>query len=268
MAGPFDSQYDSIRERIIYYANLYGIDSDVAIWQLWQENRFRSSGCSGAGACGIAQFIPASVASQLNRRYFDCAAIVPPPLKVIVGAGSTRQEGWVSLQQNDLDIREARSWQRLMNAGTVDAILSEHVLEHLDIEEATAAAKNMWIYLKCGGRWRIAVPDGFHPCPNYLNWVAPNSGGERFLKIFRQPNEPDHKWLWNYQTLVSFLSRHGFRVVLLEYFDRKGLFHKNNWNPEKGNIWRCAGSGWSNLLSLVVNAPYTSLIVDAIKICS
>ncbi len=60
MESPFDSQYDQIRERIIHYADMYGIDRSVAIWQIWQENRFRSSGCSGAGACGIAQFMPAT----------------------------------------------------------------------------------------------------------------------------------------------------------------------------------------------------------------
>jgi len=62
MASPFDSQYDNVRSRIEYYANLYGIPVNVAIWQLWQENRFRNTGCSNQGACGIAQFIPATAA--------------------------------------------------------------------------------------------------------------------------------------------------------------------------------------------------------------
>lgn|SRR5690606_24407420 len=60
MAGPFDAQYNAIRERIIFYANKWSVDPTIGIWQLWQENRFRSSGCSGAGACGIAQFMPAT----------------------------------------------------------------------------------------------------------------------------------------------------------------------------------------------------------------
>lgn len=62
MASPFDSQYSSIRDRITYYANQYGVDPNIGIWQLWQENKFRSTGCSGASACGIAQFIPATAA--------------------------------------------------------------------------------------------------------------------------------------------------------------------------------------------------------------
>jgi soluble lytic murein transglycosylase-like protein len=62
MASPYDNQYDSIRGRITYYANLYGVNPTVGIWQLWHENRFRNSGCSNKNACGIAQFIPATAA--------------------------------------------------------------------------------------------------------------------------------------------------------------------------------------------------------------
>lgn len=62
MASPYDSQYDSIRSRITYYANLYGVNPTIGIWQIWHENRFRNSGCSSANACGIAQFIPATAA--------------------------------------------------------------------------------------------------------------------------------------------------------------------------------------------------------------
>ncbi len=195
------------------------------------------------------------------------AEVLPHPTRVIVGAGNTAQEGWLSAQQADLDIRDSRSWQAVFRPNSLETILSEHVLEHLDLREAQSAARNIWTYLRCGGRWRIAVPDGFHPDANYLNWVAPDSPGERFLKMFRQPGEPDHKWLWNYQELIQFLMANGFKVVLLEYFDQGGRFHRNEWKQDDGNISRCAGSLWSGFLGVVVNAPYTSLIVDAIKVC-
>lgn len=60
MSSPFDSQYDSIRNKIIYYADQWGIPENIGIWQIWFENRYRSTGCSGAGACGIAQFTAAT----------------------------------------------------------------------------------------------------------------------------------------------------------------------------------------------------------------
>jgi soluble lytic murein transglycosylase-like protein len=41
----------------------YGINPDIAVAQFLQENGCRPVGCSGAGACGIAQFIPSTAAA-------------------------------------------------------------------------------------------------------------------------------------------------------------------------------------------------------------
>ncbi len=72
MPGPYDPQYSTIRQKIAAYAQKYGIDPDLAIWQLWTENGFKSSGCSGAGACGIAQFMPATAQRfGVNRNDVD-----------------------------------------------------------------------------------------------------------------------------------------------------------------------------------------------------
>ena len=58
MASPFDAKHNAIRSKIISYANKYGIDNNIAIWQIWTESRFNPKACSHANACGIAQFIP------------------------------------------------------------------------------------------------------------------------------------------------------------------------------------------------------------------
>jgi predicted SAM-dependent methyltransferase len=200
-----------------------------------------------------------------NKNSF--AAVVPQPSKIIVGAGNTFQNGFFSLQHKHLDVRNRQQWQRVFRPNSLDTVLSEHVLEHLDLREAEGAARNIWEFLRCGGRWRIAVPDGFHTNANYLNWVSPDSRGERFLAMFREKDEPNHKRLWNYQTLSNFLAHHGFMIALLEWFDANGQFHRRSWNEADGKIHRRAGSGWSNFLSVITDAPYTSLIVDAKKIC-
>lgn len=70
MASPFDSKYNDIRNKIIYYADQWGIPREIAIWQLWQENGYKTSGCSWAGACGIAQFMPAT-ARQYGVNVYD-----------------------------------------------------------------------------------------------------------------------------------------------------------------------------------------------------
>lgn len=62
MASPFDSQYSQIVQRIRFYANKYGIDETVAIWQIWQESRFNPNAKSSAGAKGLCQFMPATAA--------------------------------------------------------------------------------------------------------------------------------------------------------------------------------------------------------------
>lgn len=61
MSSPFDPKHDAIRERIIFYADKYGIDRTHAIWQLWQESRFSRTASSGQ-ANGIAQFTPETAA--------------------------------------------------------------------------------------------------------------------------------------------------------------------------------------------------------------
>jgi predicted SAM-dependent methyltransferase len=185
--------------------------------------------------------------------------------RIIVGAGDVVRDGWLSLQYSDLDIRDARQWARRFPANSLDAILTEHTLEHLTVEEARASVRNFYDYLKPGGYVRCAVPDGLHPSQEYFNWVAPNSPGEQWLQRFRG-SEPPHKTLWNYHTLSKLFAEAGFGVVFREWFDEQGDFHKTEWSERDGYIRRCAGAWWSVFLSLIVDAPYTSLMIDAVKI--
>lgn len=176
-------------------------------------------------------------------------------MKAIVGAGNTSQIGWISLQKTDLDIRDSASWQRMFQPNSLDAILAEHVLEHLTIEEAKQAVSNAFQYLKPNGYFRIAVPDGFHPEPDYIRWVAPVIGW----------NGDDHKTLFNYQNLTRLLQSVGFNVYLLEWFDEFGRFNKQTWFQQSGVISRAKNTSWSSLISFIIGADYTSLIVDAVK---
>jgi predicted SAM-dependent methyltransferase len=125
----------------------------------------------------------------------------------------------------------------------------------LTYEEAAEAARNCFEYLKPDGYFRIAVPDGFHPEPNYINWVKPGNWW----------NGNDHKFLFNYQNLDVLLSDIGFSVRLLEWYDENGVFHKQKWSHNAGPISRSANTIWSKFLGVVTNAEYTSLIVDAYK---
>lgn len=189
-------------------------------------------------------------------------------MKIVVGASPTlhtTQDEWRSLTQSELDITDARSWGRLFRPDSLDAILADHVLEHVTLEQGYVAARLAFRYLKHGGYFRIAVPDGYHPSVAYYEWVRPGGTGEQFLNFMRTPDELIHKVLYDYRRLTALLQTAGFNVRLLEWFDESGVLNYDRWSAAQGRINLAYGRGWSPLLSFFVGASYTSLIVDAIK---
>lgn len=80
-------------------------------------------------------------------------------MRVIIGAGNTKYDGWVSLQESELNLLCIEDWNRLFACNSIDALLAEHVWEHMTYEEGIEAAKNCFKFLKHGGYIRCAVPD-------------------------------------------------------------------------------------------------------------
>ncbi|MFO7606148.1 MAG: hypothetical protein R6W72_07610 [Desulfurivibrionaceae bacterium] len=176
------------------------------------------------------------------------------PLKITVGAGGTSQKGWVSTDIEHLNLLDELTWARYFKESSVDAIIAEHVWEHLAADEAVVAIKHCFSYLKRDGYIRIAVPDGFHPSPQYIDAVKPGGSGD---------GSDDHKALYNYKTITELIRKAGFEVKLLEWYDQKGKFHFVDWSPETGMIWRSSRFDQRNKDNKL---NYTSLIVDAIKL--
>jgi predicted SAM-dependent methyltransferase len=177
------------------------------------------------------------------------------PIRIIIGAGlADRDPGWIPTDVQYLDLLDDRDWQRAFGDHRIDALLAEHVWEHLTPADGRTAAAQCLKYLKPGGRLRIAVPDANHPDPAYYEFVRPGGPG---------PGASDHKILYTYQTLGDMLRDVGFEVDLLEYYDAEGNFHRTPWNQTDGRIMRCDGfkepkpdGGYMN---------YTSLLVDGRK---
>ena len=144
-------------------------------------------------------------------------------------------------------------WRYFFDKNKIDAILAEHVWEHLNEKDGLLAAQNCFKFLRPGGYLRIAVPDGLNPNPEYINYVKPGGTGD---------GADDHKVLYNYQILSSMLEKAGFKVNLLEYFDEYGRFHAENWKPEDGMIRRSKRFDKRNTDGVL---NYTSLIIDAVK---
>lgn len=176
------------------------------------------------------------------------------PLKIVFGAGTTCYPGWISTDYPVLDVTDDKSWGCLFRANQIDALLSEHVFEHLTDAQIAASISNIYKYLKKGGYVRIAVPDAFHPNLEYIEMVKPGGSGS---------GADDHKQLLNYKTLSSKFTEMGFKVLMLEWFDEKGDFNFRNWISEQGMISRSSRYDERNLCKPL---SYTSLIFDAYKI--
>jgi predicted SAM-dependent methyltransferase len=180
---------------------------------------------------------------------------VSEPIKLIVGAGGVVEPGWRSLEQEELDVTRPQQWFHHFVPSTVDAVFAEHVWEHLEPAEAELATHNAFFFLKPGGLLRLAVPDGLHPSPDYINWVRP--GGVW--------NPRDHKILFDYRSLSALLSAAGFEVRVREFWGETGAFYSELYNQTEGIVRRCAWGSESAAISLAVGARYTSLVIDAIK---
>ena len=143
---------------------------------------------------------------------------------------------------------------KFFKPNSVSAMLSEHVWEYLDEKLALKAAENCFKYLKTGGYIRVAVPDGNHSDSLYIEQVKPAGTGA---------GSDDHKVLYNCDSLVALFERAGFEVKLLEWFDKSGVFHAEDWSPNDGMIIRSSRFDSRNKLN---PTAYTSLIIDAVKV--
>jgi len=175
------------------------------------------------------------------------------PLQVILGAGGDSQPGWLATDISHLDMLSDQDWRKYFKESSIDALFAEHVWEHLDEADGVTAAKNCYSYLRPGGYIRIAVPDGFHPSSEYLDFVKPMGSGL---------GSEDHMVLFTYVSLTKIFETVGFTVELLEYFDESGKFHHKNWNSEAGLVTRSKEHDERNKDG---NMNYTSIILDCWK---
>lgn len=169
-------------------------------------------------------------------------------IRLNIGSGNNHYSGWINLDLPYFDVTTAISWEKYLNSYKFHAILMEHVLEHLtenDIRTALSLAKK---YMAPDGTIRIAVPDSYHPNPEYINHVKPNGIG---------PGADDHKTFWNIDTFTDLAKDLGFLVEAKEYYNHKGELVMNNLDEVLGPITRTARKPRKTGIT-----DYSSLIVD------
>ncbi len=172
--------------------------------------------------------------------------------RIVVGSSGVAQPGWLATEIDFLDLLDPADWRHIAE-DSLDAILAEHVWEHLSEEQAPVAAARCFRHLRPDGYLRLAVPDGYHPDPVYRRAVEPGGTGL---------GADDHKVLYTYETLSNLLAAAGFDVDLLEYFDENGVFHCREWDPRDGLIHRSKRFDERNSDG---SLRYTSIVVDARK---
>ncbi len=174
-------------------------------------------------------------------------------IRLVVGASGVFEQGWIPTDVHTLNLLTPKRWLIFFPYDAVSAILAEHVWEHLTLEQGKKAAVTCYLFLQKNGYARIAVPDGYHPDKNYIDYVKPGGSGI---------GADDHKVLYTYKTLSRIFEEAGFTVNLLEYFDENGQFHFHEWNKADGMVHRSSRYDDRNT-GTVLN--YTSLIIDAVK---
>ena len=183
------------------------------------------------------------------------AVAASPAQRIVIGAGSKQPPGWLPTQIEFLNLLEPAQWESFFQPDSLQAMLAEHVWEHLTPEEGAQAARTCYRFLRPGGYLRVAVPDGLHPDPEYHEWVK--VGGASPMQVAN-----DHKVLYTHDTLRALFESAGFRVDLYEYFDEAGTFHFHDWDERAGKIWRSKRFDRRNAGGTL---RFTSIVLDAVK---
>lgn len=181
-------------------------------------------------------------------------------MKIIIGAGKTSYEGWISTQENDLDLLNRSDFERMFAKERPLAILAEHVWEHMTLKEGRVAAQNCYDFLSDGGYIRVAVPDANFRNEWYQDIVKVGGNGN--------PSHPafTHKIVYDYKTLCKVFEEVGFIVDLLEYCDENGNFHYKYWNEHDGKIGRSLRfdtrnkDGRLGMVSIIIDAKKPLII--------
>ena len=184
---------------------------------------------------------------------FKWKLLTSPSKRIVIGASGIHDFGWIPAEENFLNLLKQDDWEHFFRPNSIDAMLAEHVWEHLTLTEGLLAAKVCFRYLKHGGHIRIAVPDGLHPNSEYIEWVKVKGIGV---------GADDHKVLYTYKTLKQIFEDAGFQVVLHEYFDESHKFYYQEWSTQDGTIQRSKRFDIRNENGTL---SYTSIILDAIK---
>jgi len=111
--------------------------------------------------------------------------------------------------REQLDLLETSSWMSLilathkqdnddstLDVEGFDVVFSEHVVEHFGLMQAEQITAASFLMLKPGGRFRVAVPDGYKPSSTYQQYVrpgaTPSGAGQKHMVVWTVDTLPPH----------------------------------------------------------------------------
>jgi len=193
-----------------------------------------------------------------RRQVIRIPIAINKPIKIIVGAAITNQKGWYSTNEEWLDITCADDWENVFHGKKLlKNVVAEHVFEHLTPEQTRKALHLIVVHMQPGSAIRIAVPDGYHPEPEYLRHVGIAGIGA---------DASDHKQLLNCDSLINYLAEAGLTPKLKEGYLTNGDLVQQPLHLELGLVFRSR----SNKANIATRAGWdfidanTSLVVDGI----
>jgi predicted SAM-dependent methyltransferase len=145
-------------------------------------------------------------------------ALATSPVRLHLGSGFVYKDGWVNIDR--LPVKVDVPWNLARGIpfpdSTVDAILHEHLMEHLTLAHGFALARESLRVLKPGGVLRVGVPDAGHVVQSYAgNWddAWARSAPTPMIAISRLFYEHGHRTMYDGQTLQLVLRTAGFGDV-------------------------------------------------------
>jgi predicted SAM-dependent methyltransferase len=139
----------------------------------------------------------------------------PTPLRLHVGSGMARLEGWVNLDYQELPgVDVVCDVTKGLQFSGVEAVFAEHFLEHLALSDAVGFLEECHRALMPGGWVRLSTPN--------LDWVwhthyrldlNPEEKLTAALALNRAFHGWRHQFLWNRETLGEALAACGFDLV-------------------------------------------------------
>lgn len=152
------------------------------------------------------------------------AGLVGDDVRLNVGAGSNHLEGWVGLdllpERPALGMDASRPWP--LRSGAAAAINSEHLIEHLTLEQARVYFAEAHRVLRPGGVIRTSTPNLRGMCELLLeadpaslavhreHGYEANTHGDMINNYFYSW---DHRQIYDFETLRHLLEQIGFTEV-------------------------------------------------------